>query len=165
MAKVFFQGNETQTSGSLPKVGDTLPDAVLVAGDLSEKALGDYQGKRLVLNIFPSLDTDVCAKSVRAFNELAGSAENTAVLCISRDLPFAQQRFCAAEGIENVEALSAFRSDFGEAFGLTLEGSPLKGLLARAVIVTDADHRVTHVELVEEITNEPDYSAAEAALS
>ena len=164
MAKVFFQGNESQTSGSLPKVGDTLPDAVLVAGDLSEKKLTDYEGKRLVLNVFPSLDTDVCAKSVRAFNELAGSAENTAVLCISKDLPFAQQRFCAAEGIESVEALSAFRSSFAKDFGVELEGSPLEGLTARAVVVTDADHKVIHTELVSEITNEPDYQAAEDAL-
>ena len=164
MATVTFEGNETTTSGELPKVGDALSNATLVAGDLSEKSLADYSGKRLVLNIFPSLDTGVCANSVRKFNELAASLDNTEVLCISKDLPFAQQRFCAAEGIEIVEALSAFRSSFADDFGLTLEGSPLKGLCARAVVVTDADHKVIHTELVSEITTEPDYQAAEDAL-
>ena len=106
----------------------------------------------------------MCANSERKFNELAASLDNTEVLCISKDLPFAQQRFCAAEGIESVEALSAFRSSFADDFGLTLEGSPLKGLCARAVVVTDADHKVIHTELVSEITTEPDYQAAEDAL-
>ncbi|AIJ33671.1 lipid hydroperoxide peroxidase [Corynebacterium imitans] len=164
MATVTFQGNDTTTSGELPAVGEALPNSTLVAGDLSEKSLADYAGKRLVLNIFPSLDTGVCATSVRKFNELAASLDNTEVLCISKDLPFAQQRFCAAEGIESVEALSAFRSSFAKDFGVELEGSPLEGLTARAVVVTDADHKVIHTELVSEITNEPDYQAAEDAL-
>ena len=124
----------------------------------------DFAGKKLVLNIFPSLDTGVCAQSVRAFNELAASLEDTVVLCISKDLPFAQQRFCAAEGIENVVSASAFRSTFGEDYGVIMQGSPIQGLLARSVVVTDADHKIVHTELVPEIANEPDYEAAKKAL-
>lgn len=164
MANLTFQNEPAHTLGQLPQVGDSLPQVALVAGDLSEKTFADYAGKKLVLNIFPSLDTGVCAQSVRAFNELAASSEDTAVLCISKDLPFAQQRFCAAEGIDQVEALSAFRGGFAEAFGVELEDSPLKGLLARAVVVTDAQHNVVYTELVEEITQEPNYKAAEQAL-
>ena len=124
----------------------------------------DFAGKKLVLSIFPSLDTGVCAQSVRAFNELAASLEDTVVLCISKDLPFAQQRFCAAEGIENVVSASAFRSTFGEDYGVIMQGSPIQGLLARSVVVTDADHKIVHTELVPEIANEPDYEAAKKAL-
>lgn len=165
MATVTFKNDQTTTSGDLPAVGQKLPDFELVGGDLNPVTASDFAGERLVLNIFPSLDTGVCAASVRAFNKLAAGADNTEVLCISHDLPFAQQRFCAAEGIDKVIAASAFRSPFGEDFGLRLQGSPLEGLLARAVIVTDAEHNVVYTELVSEITNEPDYDAAEAALS
>ena len=164
MATVTFRNEPTTTSGELPAVGEALPAFELVGGDMAPVTDTDFAGKKLVLNIFPSLDTGVCAQSVRAFNELAASLEDTVVLCISKDLPFAQQRFCAAEGIESVEALSAFRSSFAKDFGVELEGSPLEGLTARAVVVTDADHKVIHTELVSEITNEPDYQAAEDAL-
>ncbi|MGP6173061.1 thiol peroxidase [Corynebacterium sp. A21] len=164
MATTNFQNDPTQTSGELPKVGDTLPDFTLVGTDLAEFSAGEFSGKRVVLNIFPSVDTGVCASSVRKFNELAADLENTAVLSISHDLPFALGRFCGAEGIENVTSGSAFRTSFGEDLGLVLEGSPLKGLLARSVIIADEAGKVTHVELVPEITTEPDYDAALAAL-
>ncbi|MCQ9342518.1 thiol peroxidase [Corynebacterium sp. 153RC1] len=164
MANTHFKGEEVSTSGELPKVGDVLPAFDLVGQDLGTVAQVDFAGSRLVLNIFPSIDTGVCAASVREFNKLAASLENTKVLGVSKDLPFALGRFCAAEGIENVVTASAFRSSFGQDYGLDLEGSPLKGLLARAVIVADADGTITHVELVEEITQEPDYDAAIEAL-
>lgn len=164
MAITNFQNNPTQTSGELPKVGDTLPDFTLVGTDLAEFSAADFSGKRVVLNIFPSVDTGICAASVRKFNELAADLDNTAVLCISHDLPFALSRFCGAEGIENVTSGSAFRTSFGEDSGLVLEGSPLKGLLARTVIITDEAGKITHVELVPEITTEPDYHAALAVL-
>ncbi|WP_165165127.1 thiol peroxidase [Corynebacterium qintianiae] len=164
MANVTFKDNPTTTSGVLPVKGEKLPSFKLVGGNLATVTDTDFAGKRIVLNIFPSLDTGVCAASVRAFNKLAAEHGDTAVVCVSHDLPFAQQRFCAAEGIENVTAASAFRSSFGEDYGLRLEGSPLQGLLARAVIITDAAHNVVYTELVDEITNEPDYDAAEAAL-
>lgn len=165
MANVTFKNDPTTTSGDLPVEGEQLPAFELVGGDLSTVSSADFAGKRLVLNIFPSLDTGVCAASVRAFNKLAAGLDNTVVLCISEDLPFAQQRFCAAEGIDNVVAASAFRSSFGEDYGLRLTGSPLQGLLARAVVVTDASHNVVYTQLVSEITTEPDYQAAEAALA
>ncbi|AWB85081.1 thiol peroxidase [Corynebacterium liangguodongii] len=164
MATVTVKGNETTTSGDLPPVGEQLPAFELLGHDLSPITGADFSGKQLVLNIFPSLDTGVCAQSVRTFNKLAAGLDNTAVLCVSEDLPFAQQRFCAAEGIDNVTAASAFRSSFGEDFGVRLEGTPMKGLLARAVVVTDAAHNVIYTELVSEIGNEPDYDAAQAAL-
>lgn len=165
MATTHFKGEEVLTSGSLPKVGDALPAFHLVGADLGDVSQVDFAGKRIVLNIFPSVDTGVCAASVREFNKLAASLDNTVVVNVSKDLPFALSRFCAAEGIENVVSASAFRSDFGKDYGLVLEGSPLEGLLARTVIVADADGSISHVELVPEITQEPNYDAAIEALS
>lgn len=164
MATTHFKGEEVSTSGELPKVGDALPAFHLVDVELNDVTQVDFAGKRIVLNVFPSVDTGVCATSVREFNKLAASLDNTVVLNVSKDLPFALSRFCAAEGIENVVSASAFRSQFGEDFGLVLEGSPLQGLLARAVVVADTDGSVTHVELVPEITQEPNYDAAIEAL-
>jgi thiol peroxidase len=165
MATTHFKGAPVSTSGALPVVGSKLPDFALVRADLGTATLADYAGKKLVLNIFPSIDTGICAMSVRAFNAKAGGLENTVVLCISKDLPFAAKRFCGAEGLDKVVTASTFRDDgFEKAYGLRLVGSPLAGLLARAVIVADADGVVRHVELVNEITTEPDYDAALAAL-
>lgn len=164
MANISFRNEPTTTSGELPAVGDKLPSFELVGGDMNTVTDADFAGKRIVLNIFPSVDTGVCAQSVRRFNELAAGSENTVVLCVSKDLPFAQQRFCGAEGIENVVSASAFRSTFGEDYGVIMEGSPIKGLLARSVVVTDADHNIVHTQLVGEIADEPDYEAAQAAL-
>ncbi|MDO5746465.1 MAG: thiol peroxidase [Actinomycetaceae bacterium] len=164
MAITHFLGEETPTSGDLPKVGDKLIDFELVGNDMNPVNLADFKGKRIVLNIFPSVDTGICASSVRHFNEAAAKLDNTAVVCISKDLPFALGRFCGAEGIDNVTTASAFRSMFGEDYGIVLEGSPIKGLLARTVIVADADGTILHVQLVDEIKTEPDYEAALAAL-
>lgn len=158
METVYFKGTPCHTYGTLLPVGSKAPCFTLVRPDLSEACCSDYKGKRVVLNIFPSLDTPVCAMSVRRFNQEAASLENTAVLCVSMDLPFASGRFCSAEGIENVTPASAFRSPmFVEKFGLQLVDGPLAGLLARAVIVLDEDRNVIYSNLVEEITNEPDY--------
>ncbi|AZA11537.1 thiol peroxidase [Corynebacterium gerontici] len=165
MATTHFQGNKAHTSGDLPAVGEQLPQFELVNADLEAVNFEELQGKRLVLNIFPSVDTGVCATSVREFNERASKLDNTVVLCVSEDLPFAFARFCGAEGINNVVPASAFRSSFAEDFGVKLEDSPLKGLMARAVIVADESGTVKHVELVEEIATEPNYEAAEAALA
>ncbi|QRP98694.1 thiol peroxidase [Corynebacterium sp. FDAARGOS 1242] len=164
MTTVNFKNEPTQTNGALPKVGEPLPDFTLVGTDLEEVSKADFAGKRLVVSCFPSLDTGVCAAQLRTFNEKAAGLDNTVVLSVSRDLPFAQERFCAAEGIENVVSASDFRSDFADKLGLVLEGSPLKGLFARAVIVTDEEHNVVYTELVPEVTTEPDYDAALAAL-
>lgn len=164
MAKVTFRNEPTTTSGELPAVGSAIPSFELVGGDMGTVRDSEFAGKKLVLNIFPSLDTGVCAQSVRTFNKVAADVDDTVVLCISKDLPFAQQRFCAAEGIDNVVAASAFRSTFGEDYGVVMQGSPIEGLLARSVVVTDADHNVVHTELVGEIANEPDYDAAKEAL-
>ncbi|WIM68941.1 thiol peroxidase [Corynebacterium breve] len=160
MANVTFDSTPATTAGELPAVGDQLPAFELVGTDLQNVTNKGFEGKRLVLNIFPSIDTGVCAASVRKFNELAAGADNTAVLCISKDLPFAQGRFCAAEGIENVTSASAFRSTFGEDYGVTLQDSPLQGLLSRSVVVTDENHKIVYTQLVDEITTEPDYDAA-----
>lgn len=164
MAITHFQGTETTTVGDIPKVGETLPPFTLINPDFEEVSLQDYAGKKLVLNIFPSIDTGVCAASVRHFNEDAAALDDTVVLCISKDLPLALGRFCAAEGIKNVQTLSAFRSTFGEDYGVTLTGSPFKGLLARTVIVADAAGRIVYSTIVDEITNEPNYDEALAAL-
>ena len=164
MAITKFQDQETATVSDLPKVGDKLPDFTVVGSDLQEFSPADFSGKKLVLNIFPSLDTGVCAASVRRFNEEATKLDDAVVLGISADLPMAHGRFTDAEGIDNVKTGSVFRSSFGQDYGVQLDGSPLKGLLARTVIVTDADHTVTHVELVDEITTEPNYDAALEAL-
>lgn len=164
MANISFRNEPTTTSGELPAVGSALPSFELVGGDMNTVTDADFAGKRIVLNIFPSVDTGVCAQSVRRFNELAAGVENTVVLCVSKDLPFAQQRFCGAEGIDNVVTASAFRSTFGKDFGVIMEGSPIKGLLARSVVVTDADHNIVYTQLADDIANEPDYEAAKAAL-
>lgn len=164
MANISFHGDPATTIGELPSVGSLAPSFSLTAGDLSDLTNDTLAGKRIVLNIFPSIDTGVCAASVREFNKRAASLDNTAVVCVSADLPFASSRFCAAEGIENVLVGSSFRSSFGRDYGVTLVDTPLAGLLARAVIVLDGDGTVLYEELVSEIGNEPDYDAAVAAL-
>lgn len=164
MSEITFKGNKVNTIGQLPKVGDAAEDFQLVGTDLSVKSLGDFSG-RLVLNIFPSLDTGVCATSVRKFNEKAAGLENTTVLCISKDLPFAHGRFCASEGINNVVNLSEFRNnDFGTAYGVTMVDGPLAGLLSRSVVVLDENKKVIYTQQVPEIVEEPDYDAALASL-
>lgn len=165
MASITLGGNPINTVGELPKVGSKLADFKLVKNDLSVASLSDFNGKKLVLNIFPSIDTGTCATSVRKFNETAAKLENTAVLCISRDLPFAQKRFCGAEGIENVENLSDFQDGaFGKTNGLEIADGALKGLHSRVIIVADADGTILHTEQVSEIANEPNYEAALAVL-
>ncbi|UWX56936.1 thiol peroxidase [Chlorobaculum sp. MV4-Y] len=166
MATITLKGNFIHTAGELPAVGSQLPAFTLVKSDLSEVSPADFAGKKLVLNIFPSLDTAVCAASVRRFNKEAGERGDAVVLCISADLPFAQGRFCTTEGLENVVSLSVFRSpEFGQNYGLTITDGPLKGLLSRAVIVADASGKVLYVEQVPEIVQEPDYDKALAALA
>jgi len=163
-ATVTLGGNPVRTSGVLPKVGAKAPAFALTTGTLSEIGPKELKGKRVILNIFPSIDTGTCAKSVRRFNELASSMSNTVVMNVSEDLPFAQKRFCGAEGITNVQNGSCFRSDFGNSFGVKILDGALKGLLARAVVVVDEQGVVTHTELVSEIAQEPNYDAALAAL-
>ncbi|WP_257202206.1 thiol peroxidase [Corynebacterium cystitidis] len=165
MANVTFDSAPATTDGELPAKGDRLPSFELVGTDLSAVTDKDFQGERLVLNIFPSLDTGVCANSVREFNKRAQDlGDDTVVLNVSKDLPFAQDRFLEDNGVDNVTTGSAFRSSFGEDFGVTLQDSPLQGLLSRSVVVTDTDHKVVHTELVSEITTEPNYDAAIDAL-
>ncbi len=165
MSSVTLHGNPVHVGGNLPAVGSHAPAFTLVATDLSEKALVDFAGKRKVLNIFPSVDTGVCATSVRHFNKDAAALTNTVVLCISADLPFAQARFCGAEGIDNVTMLSTLRGrEFLHDYGVALEDGPLAGVAARAVVVLDEQDKVLHTQLVPEITDEPDYAAALAAL-
>ncbi|WP_026852803.1 thiol peroxidase [Geothrix fermentans] len=165
MAKVTLKGNPLNTAGDLPKVGSAAPAFTLVRTDLSEVSNKDLAGQRVVLNIFPSLDTPTCAASVRKFNARANEKPNTTILCVSEDLPFAQKRFCGAEGLDNVVPASAFRTpDFGKTYGVTLVDGPMKGLLARAVVVVDGAGKVIHTELVPEIAQEPDYNAALAVL-
>ncbi|KXZ58434.1 thiol peroxidase [Brevibacterium ravenspurgense] len=164
MADITFQGDPITTVGNLPEKGAQAPAFTLVGTDLSDVELKNFAGKQLVINIFPSIDTGVCQASVRAFNEKAGGRDNTVVLNVSKDLPFAQERFCAAEGIDNVVSASAFRSSFGEDYGVTMTAGPLKGLLSRAVVVVDAEGSVVYTEQVPEIGQEPDYEAALGAL-
>lgn len=164
MATITLKGNPIHTSGELPKVGSTAPDFTLAKQNLSPAALSSYEGKKKILNIFPSIDTPVCARSARAFHERAGEMPGVVVLNISADLPFAHGRFCAAEGIKNAEGLSTFRSDFADRYGLKLVDGPLAGLCARAVVVLDADNKVIYAEQVPEIAQEPNYDAALAAL-
>ena len=164
MADITFQGDPITTVGNLPEKGAQAPAFTLVGTDLSDVELKNFAGKQLVINIFPSIDTGVCQASVRAFNEKAGGRANTVVLNVSKDLPFAQERFCAAEGIDNVVSASAFRSSFGEDYGVTMTAGPLKGLLSRAVVVVDAEGSVVYTEQVPEIGQEPDYEAALGAL-
>jgi len=165
MATISSRGEIVETSGELPEVGSPAPDFFLYRADLSPVRLADYAGSRLVLNIFPSIDTPTCAKSVRQFNERAAAMPNTRVLCVSADLPFALSRFCGAEGIENVETASVYRSpDFGRDYGVYMAEGRLGGLLARAVVVVDESGKVIHRELVPEIAQEPDYERVMAAL-
>ncbi|AJP43050.1 peroxidase [Alteromonas australica] len=164
MASVTFQGNAVTTVGELPEVGQPAPGFTLVKADLGEVTLEELSGKRVILNIFPSIDTDTCATSVRKFNEEASKLENTQVICVSADLPFAAGRFCGAEGIENVITGSTFRSSFGEDYGVTFSSAPLTGLLSRSVVVIDADGSVLYTEQVAETTEEPNYEAAIAVL-
>ncbi|GAB3021392.1 thiol peroxidase [Mycobacterium bourgelatii] len=162
MAQITLRGNPINTVGELPEVGSPAPSFTLTGADLGSVSSDQFQGKPLLLNIFPSVDTPVCATSVRTFNERAAASGGT-VLCVSKDLPFAQKRFCGAEGIENVTTASAFRDSFGEAYGVTIADGPMAGLLARAIVVIGADGNVAYTELVPEIAQEPDYDAALAA--
>jgi len=165
MAKIKFKGNEINTSGTLPSVGSQAKDFQLVATDLSTKTLNDFKGSKLILNIFPSIDTGICAASVRNFNKKATDLDNTKVLCISRDLPFAQKRFCGAEGIENVEMLSDFKTgQFSKDYGLEMLEGPLAGLSSRCIVVLDETGKVVYTEQVEDIVIEPDYEKALAAV-
>lgn len=164
MADITLKGNSIKSVGNLPEVGATIPDFSLVDGELNEKSLKDYAGKRKIYNIFPSIDTGICAASARKFNEEAAGLEDTVVINVSKDLPFALSRFCAAEGLDHVESLSDFRSSFGDDLGVTLADSPMKGLLSRAVIVTDENDKVIYTEQVPEIVHEPDYEKALNAL-
>ena len=159
-SKVTLGGNPVSTSGKLPKKGAAAPSFTLTTGALQEISNKDLRGKRVILNIFPSIDTPTCATSTRTFNSLASSLNNTEVYCVSADLPFAQGRFCGTEGLANVKTASSFRSNFGKAFGVNLTDGVLKGILARAVVVLDEKGKVLHSELVSEIANEPNYEAA-----
>jgi thiol peroxidase len=164
MAQTEHNGEVINTAGNLPAVGSNLPDFILDAADLSPVNNQTVSGSRVIFNIFPSIDTGVCAMSVRKFNELAAKLPNTKVICASKDLPFALGRFCGAEGIENVITASAFRSSFGEDFGVTMLDGVLRGLLARSIVVADEQGKVLHTELVAKISSEPNYDAAIAAL-
>jgi len=161
---ITFHGKTFHTVGELPKVGSQMPNFTLTDGKLQTVQLKDFKGKKLLLNIFPSLDTPVCSQSVRTFNKDAAALTNTKVLCISKDLPFAQARFCSANAIENVETLSDFRTDFGKKTGVQIADGPLAGLLSRAVIVLDENGKVIYTEQVSDIGHEPNYSAALNAL-
>jgi thiol peroxidase len=165
MAKITLKGNAIETIGTLPAKASAAPNFTLVKSDLSEVTLADYKGKKIVLNIFPSIDTPVCAASVRQFNKTAGELTNTVVLCISADLPFAHTRFCETDGLKNVESLSVFRSNaFGKDYGVTITTGPIAGLLSRAIVIIGADGKVIYTEQVPEIAQEPNYDAALAAL-
>ncbi|MGE8514913.1 MAG: thiol peroxidase [Chryseobacterium culicis] len=161
---ITLKGNEVHTIGTLPSVGTTVKDFALVDSGLAVKTLETFAGKKKVFNIFPSIDTPTCAASSRKFNEEASKLNNTVIINVSKDLPFALGRFCAAEGLNNVETLSDFRSSFGDDYEVTIADSPMKGLLSRAVIVTDENNKVIYTEQVPEIANEPNYDAALAAL-
>jgi len=161
METIYFKGTPCHTNGTMPAVGEKAPDFNLVTQELTEARIADFHGKKLVLNVFPSLDTPVCAASVRRFNQEAASLPDTVVLCVSMDLPFAAGRFCEANGIENVITASAFRSPlFAENYGLKMVDGPLAGLLARAVLVVGSDGNLVYTDLVSEITEEPRYDAA-----
>lgn len=162
MAQITLHGNPINTVGELPAVGSPAPAFSLTGGDLGAVSSDQLGGKAVVLNIFPSVDTPVCAASVRTFNERA-TASGATVVCVSKDLPFAFSRFCGAEGIDNVTTASAFRSSFGEDYGVTMSDGPMAGLLARAIVVVGADGKVAYTELVPEIAQEPNYDAALAA--
>ncbi len=165
MATVTLKGNAIETSGNLPKIGTTAPDFKLTATDLSTKTLSDFKGSKIVLNIFPSIDTGTCAQSVRQFNKEASELKNTKVLCISKDLPFAHSRFCGAEGLDNVISLSDYKDgSFGKTYGVNFITGPLEALLSRSVVVINEDGIITYTEQVSETVDEPNYSAALEAL-
>lgn len=165
METIYFKEQPCHVYGQMPAVGSEAPEFCLTGKDLQPVGLPDFPGKTIVLNVFPSLDTEVCARSVRRFNEEAAGLKDTAVVCVSMDLPFAMGRFCAANNITNVTVASAFRDPmFGQNYGLTMVDGPLAGLLARAVIVITPDHKIRYHQLVDEITNEPDYKAALSVL-
>jgi thioredoxin-dependent peroxiredoxin len=164
MSQVTFKGTPVSTVGSLPEVGATAPDFILVATDLSEKNLASFAGKKKILTINPSYDTGVCQAAARAFNQRVDGRSDVAVLMVSADLPFAQSRFCEADGLKQVVPVSSFRSTFGKDYGVTITSGPLAGLTARAVVVLDEHNKVLHSQLVPEITQEPDYDAVLQAL-
>jgi thiol peroxidase len=165
MAKITLKGNPVNTSGNLPSKGTLAPDFTLVKSDLGNQKLSELKGKKIILNIFPSLDTSVCATSVRKFNQLAATKINAVVLGISKDLPFAHSRFCSAEGITNVVTLSGFRdSSFGKSYGVDIIDGPLAGLYARSIVIVDENGKVIYTQLVPETTQEPDYDSALAAI-
>ncbi|WP_103063287.1 thiol peroxidase [Actinomyces qiguomingii] len=165
MATITLEGNPINTVGDLPAVGSKAPYFELAGADLAPVTSAALAGRRVVLNIFPSVDTGICATSVRQFNQLVADLDNTAVVCVSADLPFAAARFCGAEGLDNVITGSTFRSSFGDDYGVTLAQGPMAGLMSRAVVVIDVDGTVLHAEQVPEIRQEPDYDAAVAALA
>ena len=161
MAEITLQGNKINTNGDVPKIGSAAPDFVLVDSDLNDISLSNYDGKNIILNIIPSLDTPVCQKSTKIFNEKASSLSDVVVLAVSADLPFAMKRFCSAESIESVKPMSMMRSrNFAKDYGVLLVDGPLSGITARAVVVIDKDKKIIHSELVQEIANEPNYEAA-----
>ena len=161
MTKITLKGNEFNTSGELPTVGSSAPELKVLKNDLSEVGLDAYANKLKILNIFPSIDTGTCATSVRQFNKMAADLdEKVVVLCVSKDLPFAQARFCGAEGIDNVETVSAFRSDFAKDYGLEIVDGPLRGLCSRSIVVLDADNKVVYTQQVAETVDEPNYDEA-----
>jgi len=164
MASITLKGNPVTTVGDLPAAGAEAPDFTLISTGLGEVKLSDFKGKKVVLNIFPSIDTPVCATSTKTFNEKAASVDGAQVVCVSMDLPFAFKRFCGAEGIDKVQCASAFRHGFGKSYGVAMSDGPLQGLLSRAVVVIDGDGKVVHAEQVPEIAQEPDYDAALKAL-
>ena len=165
MATITLKGNEINTSGNLTAVGAKAKDFQLTGVDLSTKSLSDFAGHNVILNIFPSIDTGTCAATVRNFNKEAANLENTKVLCVSRDLPFAQNRFCGAEGIENVVMLSDFKSgQFGKDYGLEITDGPLAGLSSRSIVILNPEGKVTYTEQVSETVDEPNYEAALASL-
>jgi thiol peroxidase len=164
MAQTLVGGNLVNTVGDLPAVGSRTPSFTVTKSDLTDTGPADFAGQRVILNIFPSIDTPTCATSVRKFNEYASGLDNTVVLCVSADLPFALNRFCGAEGLGNVVTASTFRGDFGEAYGIQMAEGRLKGLLARSIVVLDENGTVLHTEVVPELGKEPDYDAAIAAL-
>ena len=161
---ITMGGNTVHTVGKLPAVGTPVKDFTLTGVDLKDKTLAEFKGKYVIMNIFPSVNTGVCSKSVRKFNQDAAGLKNTAVLCISKDLPFAQKAFCGAEGINNVVMLSDFRTDFGNTYGVQIADGPMKGLLSRAVIVVNPEGKIVYEQQVPEIGQEPDYAAAIAAI-
>jgi thiol peroxidase len=161
---ITIGGNQIHTVGKLPAVGTQVKDFTLTSVDLKEKTLSDFEGKYIVMNIFPSVNTGTCSRSVRKFNEEAANLKNTMVLCISKDLPFAQKQFCGAEGINNVVMLSDFRSDFGSTYGVQITEGAMRGLLSRAVVVVDPEGKIVYEEQVSELSHEPNYEAAKAAI-